>query len=111
MVDDMISDERIENALDFLVTTAREVGVLAEQAKLAEHYVKHVKALEMKKWNEQSVSAQEREACASENYLKAIVNDAKAAGALRELMSRREAAETTISAWQTMVKAAQGPRP
>lgn len=107
----MISETDMEKALDFLIETAPLFGQLTEQARLKESMVKHVKALEMKRWNEQTVSAQDREACASQRYLEALTEDAKAAGALAELRARREAASYTIGAWQSLIKANQGPRP
>ena len=107
----MISEKRVEDAPHFLVESAEEMGELEKQARLAEHMVKHVEALQMKKWNEESVAAQNREARASQEFLKAITEDAVCCGEKRKLMARRQAAETTISVWQSMVKDRQGARP
>ena len=106
-----VTEAQVETALGFLVETSTLLGELVEQAHNKESMVKHTHALEMKKWNEQSVGAQQREAYASQRYLEAITEDAQAAGALAELRARREAAMTTISVYQSMVKDRQGPRP
>ena len=100
----MISELAAEKALDFLRESSKDFESLVEQARFKESMVKHIKALEMKKWNEQSIGAQEREAYASQRYLEAITEDAKATAVLRGCMERRDAAKTTISLYQSQVK-------
>lgn len=107
----MIADAAIEQALDELFKVAKEIGPAAERARKAEKMLGHIEAIQMKKWNEQSAAAQQREARASQPYLDALLEDAIATGALREVMARKDAYETVISVWQSQIKAQTGPRP
>lgn len=100
----MIDQGKAEEALEFLRSSAHDYGRLVHQARLREAKVKHIKALEMKRWNEQTIGAQEREALASQRYLDAINEDAEAAAELEEHKAARKAAEITISLYQTQVK-------
>ncbi len=95
-----ISDAEVEAALDYLRDSSADMGRLTEQAIYAERFAKHVIALEMKK-HDGSAAAQEREARASEAYMIAISNEAKAAGALAGAKALREAAAAKIEAWRT----------
>ena len=98
----MIKDDEVEKALDWLRDHADLIGQAKERLVKAGHMVKHIKALEMKRWNEQTVSAQEREAVASVAYLNALTEEAKAAGEYEVMKSLREAAALKIGVWQSM---------
>jgi hypothetical protein len=98
----MIDDDDIEKALDWLRDEAQAIAAAKERLVKAGHMVKHIKALEMKKWNEQTISAQEREALASQRYLDALMEEARAAGAYEEMKALREACALKIQSWQTM---------
>jgi hypothetical protein len=96
-----IEDSQVQEALDFLTSSAVRLGKLTEEATLSSSYVKHVMALEMKR-TEGPANAQEREARASESYLNAITDEAVKAGELAKLRALRDAASATIEAWRTM---------
>jgi hypothetical protein len=95
-----VSDEEVEKALDFLRDSASLMGKLTQEAVTAEHMLKHIVALEMKK-HEGSAAAQEREAKASEAYFRALTHDAVCAGELAKMKALREAASAKIEAWRT----------
>lgn len=97
----MVADEEVEKALDWLRDNAELIGAAKERLVKAGHMVKHIKALEMKRWNEQTVSAQEREAVASQAYLDALTEEAKAAGDYEVMKSLREAAALKIEVWRS----------
>jgi hypothetical protein len=97
----LVSDSDVEKALDWLRDQAEEVGNAKEEAVRADHMLKHVKALAMKIHGELPVSAQQREAEASTQYLEAIDRSAKAAGQLLKLQALREAAALKIEVWRS----------
>src|SRR5262245_4134901 len=97
----IVTDDSLERCLDWLRDNAPVIGAAKTRLVLAEHMVKHIRALEMKKWAELGVGAQEREALASQAYLDAITEEAQAAGAFEEMRSRREAAALKIEAWRS----------
>ena len=97
-----IQESDVEKALDFLRDNASEIGAARQRLVMAEHMVKHIKALEMKRGFLDTVSAQEREALASSAYKDAIMEEAEAAGEFEKMKSLREAAALKIQAWQTI---------
>lgn len=97
----MITMEEVDRAREFLISSARDFGLATERAIKAERMLKHIKALEMKKRNEQALGAQEREAYASDAYKEALTEDAVAAGELAKMKALREAADITIRIWQS----------
>jgi hypothetical protein len=96
----IVSDESLEMALCWLRDHAEQMGAAKERLVRAEHMLKHIKALEMKR-HDLPVSAQEREALASKAYREAIEEEAKAAGAYEVMRSLREAAALKIEAWRS----------
>jgi hypothetical protein len=101
MSNELVSDADVEKALDWLRDQADEIGAAKEEAVKADHMLKHVKALAMKQYADIAVSAQEREAHASLQYLEAIERTAKAAGNLAKMQSLREAAALKIEVWRS----------
>ena len=97
-----ISEDQVQSALDWLRDNAADIGAAKARAVAAAHMVKHIKAIEAKRRNEMSAARAEIEAMASVPYLRAIDADAKAAGELAEMYSRREAAVLKIEAWRSM---------
>lgn len=97
----LVSDADVEKALDWLRDNADEIGRAKADAFKADAMIKHTKALAMKLHGALSVSAQEREAYASDQYLMAIDRAAEAAGEYERLKSLREAAAMKIEAWRT----------
>lgn len=97
----MITLDQVERAQQYLIDSAKEIGEAVERAIRSERMLKHIKAIEMKKRNEQALGAQEREAYASDNYREALMEEAVAAGKLAELRALRDAAESVIRVWQS----------
>ena len=97
----IVSDEELEKALDWLRDSAWEIGDAKANAVRASHMMKVVKALTMKRFNELSLAAAEREAFSSEEYRKALEEDAAAAGEYEKMRALREAAALKIEAWRT----------
>lgn len=101
MSNQLVSDASVELALDWLRDNADEIGKAKEEAVKADHMLKHVKALAMKQHATLAVSAQTREAEASDQYLAAIERTAKAAGEFERLRGLREAAALKIETWRS----------
>lgn len=101
MSNELVSDSEVGKALDYLRDSAVAIGSATERANLATNMTKHVKALEMKRF-EGSAAAQEREAVASEKYLEAIKEEAVSAGEVAKARAYREAAMARIDVWRTM---------
>lgn len=97
----IVTDESIERALDWLRDNADEIGAAKHAAVKSEHMLRHHKAIAMKLSGEKNVSAQEREAYASEAYGKAIDTCADAAGHYEKLKALREAAALRIEVWRS----------
>jgi hypothetical protein len=98
---ELISDADVEKALDWLRDNAETIGKAKAEAVRADHMLKHIKALAMGLHAGIPVSAQEREAFASEQYRTAIDTAARAAGEFERLKALREAAAMKIEAWRT----------
>lgn len=96
----IVTEQELEKALDWLRDNAIEIGEAKKRSVLASNMLRHIKALEMKK-HSGPVSAQEREAYASEAYREALYEDAVAAGEYEKLKSLREAAALKIEAWRS----------
>lgn len=96
-----ISDDSIEKALDWLVSHAAEMGAAKERTVKAEHWLRHVEALEFKLSEAKSVDAKKADARTSKRWLDAIREDAVAAGEYERLKALREAAALKIEAWRS----------
>lgn len=96
----LIEDAEMEKALDYLRDNARAIGQARKQLILKEKMVKHVVAL-LKKGFEGSQATREMEAYASDKYVKAITEEAEAAGQYEEMRALREAASAKIEAWRS----------
>ncbi len=101
MTNQLISDADVEKALDWLRDNADAIGEAKSEAVRTEHMLRHVKALAMAQHAGLPVSAQEREAYASHQYLEALEEAANAAGEYEKMKSLREAAAMKIEAWRT----------
>lgn len=96
-----ITDESLEKALDWLRDHAQAIGEAKADSISTARMREHILALEMKKYPTLPVSGQEREARASEAYKRAIIEEAKAAGAYETMRALREAAALKIEAWRS----------
>lgn len=101
MSNQLVREADVEKALDWLRDSASEIGEAKARAVKAEHMIKHTKALAMKQYASLPVSAQEREALASDQYLTSLEETATAAGEYEKLKALREAASLKIEAWRT----------
>ena len=97
----IVSDEELEKALDWLRDSAKEIGAAKANAVRASHMLKVVKALTMKRYNDLSLAAAEREAFSSDEYGTALEEDAVAAGEYEKMRALREAAALKIEAWRS----------
>lgn len=99
----MISDERLEKALAFLVESAEKAAKARAERLYLEEYTKHLRAKLMGDCPPGlSLGAQEREACASDDY-KAHLEGLRAAIEADEgLRFRREAEAAVIEAWRSV---------
>lgn len=98
----MIVDERaVAGALRVLHEAPQLLNTAVYDARKAESMLKTIKALEMKRFNQLALAAQEREALASTAYKEAVEQDAIAGAALIGLKAKIAAAQTTIDVWRT----------
>lgn len=102
MDNQLVTDAEVEKALDWLRDSANDIGEAKRRAVKAEHMLKHTKAVAMKLHASLPVSAQEREALASEQYVTALDEAAEAAGDFEKMKSLREAAALKIEVWRSM---------
>jgi hypothetical protein len=96
----MFDESKVEAAVTFLHEEARDGAEARAERIKCEHMLKHIKALVMNN-SEGSVSAQERDAYASDRYKEAIETLREAVIADELLRAKREAALALIDAWRT----------
>lgn len=99
--ENIVTEESVERALDWLRDNADEIGEAKRCAVKYDHMLKHVRAVAMKSHLDLPVGAQEREALASEVYKKAIEHAANAAGEYEKMKALREAAALRIEVWRS----------
>jgi hypothetical protein len=97
----IVEEIEVEKALDFLRDGAKDMGEAKAEMVRASHMLKVTKALVMKMYNDKPISAQEREAYVSKEYMAALERDARAAGEYERLRALREAATMRIESWRT----------
>lgn len=97
-----ISDDEASSALEWLVANARAIGQAKRDAVLTESMRKRVRAIEMAKSEAKTVADREREAEASEAYLKALEEEAEAAGHYEYLRALKDAATARIECWRSL---------
>lgn len=97
-----ITDDAASDALEWLVRNARALGDAKEELVKAERMVDRIKALEMKRHSDLPVSAQEREAKASDALKEAYEAEAKAAGHYEYLRACKDAAIARVEAWRSL---------
>lgn len=102
MLEKFITDEMAEKALDWLRDNATILGDAKRDLILAERMVDRTKALEMKRHSDLPVSAQEREAKASDVLHEAYKAEAVAAGEYEKLRALQDVARAKIEAWRTL---------
>lgn len=105
-----VSDEAASDALEWLLKNANRIGRAKSDAVLTESMTKRVKALEMARSDAKTVAEKERDALASEAYLKAIQEEAEAAGAYETLRALKDAATARIECWRSITASARSLR-
>lgn len=96
--------EDAEAAQQYLVDTAFPYGNARAEMVKCEAMLRHVKSLAMKASGERTVSAQEREAYASQQYLDAIDKLFEATREAERIKAAREAAMERIGLWRSYNK-------
>jgi hypothetical protein len=97
----VISEERAEKALQFLVDSAPELGVVrADRARL-EHTRKHILAIIASMHSDKPIGVQEREGYAHEKYTQWLEEYHEAVLQDETLSARIEAAKELIRLFQT----------
>lgn len=97
-----ISDEDIQSLVKWRKEHAKKIEEAKYRAKMADSMKKVVLALEMKKSDEKTAAAQERDALTSKGYLDAINEDAEAAANWEMVSSLDDVAKMKFDAWRTM---------
>ncbi len=97
----IVSETKLIEALAKIDQSAVPLATATYNAIRTESMKKHVKALVMKHHNDKPVNAQEREAYSSDAYLKALEDEANAAGELARVKSEIEAAKIIVDVWRT----------
>jgi hypothetical protein len=102
----MISEQRVEMAVEFLRDTARDYGKARGHLAFCDANLRRVKALEMI-GKDGSLGDREALAYASEAYKAAIEALENATADSETLRARRDAAEFTIEVWRSQFSAAK----
>lgn len=97
----IVSDAQLNDALDWLVRNAGEMGRAKSRLIKAERMLSHVEALLIKASNASSDQKKKAEARADQRYLAAINEEADAAGEFEKMRTLREAAALKIEAWRS----------
>lgn len=95
----MISEERVEKAVEYLRDTAAQYGQARGHAKYCEESLRRVKALNMPA--EGSIGERERAAYATEEYGQALADMRDAIAEAETIRALRDAAEYTIETWRS----------
>lgn len=97
-----MTEDEADRARQYLVDTAYPYAQAKARSTKADAMLRHIKAIAMKISGETSVSAQEREAYASDQY-KAAIDELEASTLETEkLRAGREAASITIDFWRSV---------
>ena len=96
-----MSDYDPHEAINYIYMNAPEYAKAKGQLAQLETYKSSLKAIMMKKSNEQSLGGQEREAYASQEYQDLCVAIGKATEDTEKLKWQLEAAKMRFQAWQT----------
>ena len=98
----MITDDQVEQALDYLRNSAKEAAVARAQAKTLDKYLGVVEAQQKALGGSMSNAAKQDMARASPEYKAALEGWNEAVRRDCEFTMLREAASSRIEAWRTM---------
>lgn len=96
----MITEDRVERAVEFLRDTSEPYGQMRGRVAYAEGNLRRVRALEMLE-REGGLGMREAEALASSAYLTALEDQQNAVADFETLRAQREAAMMTIEVWRS----------
>lgn len=97
----LISDDKVEAALDFLATSSEDIAVARAQRLRAEFARKRTRAELIRKANEATAQAREAWAESHPDYAKACEAECEAVERDEYLRDRRNGADVIIEAWRT----------
>jgi len=100
----MISDERVEKAVEFLRDTAAQYGQLRGRVVYCDANLRRVKSIQML-GREGGLGQREAEAYASAAYLQAMEDCENAEAEFHTLKAQRDAADATIEVWRSQASA------
>lgn len=106
----MITDQQVEQALDYLRDSAKPAAVARAQARTLEKYLGVVEAQQKMKAVGRSNAAAQDEARSSPEFKEAITAWEEAVRKDGEFTMLREAAASRIEAWRTMCSNARAER-
>ena len=96
----MISEDRVEAAVEYLRDTAKQYGQARGHALYAENNLRRVKALVMLEYTG-SLGEREAQAYASDQYKEALQTMEDAVAESETIRALREAANYTIEVWRS----------
>ncbi len=102
----MISEERVEKAVEFMRDTANAYGAARGHVAFYEGNLRRVKALQMV-GKPGSAADREATAYASGEYLEALEGLQNAVTDCETLRAKRDAAEMTIEVWRSQFSASK----
>jgi hypothetical protein len=97
-----VSDDAASDALEWLLKNAKALGEAKRDMVITESMTKRVRAIEMAKSDAKTVAEKERDALASNAYLIAIEDEAKAAGHYEHMRALKDAATARIEMWRSL---------
>ena len=97
-----MTPERAKAAVQYLIDSAAKYGAARAEAQRADDMLRVIKSLMMAQSNQKSVTAQERDAYASQRYRDAVDTKFEAVKESETLRAARDAAIQTIEAWRSM---------
>ena len=106
----MISDEQVEQALDYLRTSAPKAAVARSQAKTLEKFLGVIEAQQKAIWPGMSNASKQDEARKSPEYKQALEAWSEAVRQDCEFTMLREAASSRLDAWRTWQATNRGAR-
>lgn len=103
-----MTPEDATKATQYLVDSAIPYAEARARQTKAEAMLRHTKALAMKASGVDTVSGQEREAYASQQYLTAIEELSEATLAVTKIQALREAAKIKVDLWRSLNASLRG---
>ena len=97
-----ITQQRAERAVQWIIDHAVELAQARAHKERSEHMIKVTKALAMKASGEKSISAQERDAIASEQYMQSVDLLFDASVLFETLNAKHKSAAVLVETWRSI---------